>query len=184
MKKLLLFAVLVFFASSCTNFDSTTQPVNPTKKAQLIKLPAHTKSAIENTFTRSKEVNGVVGDTINFHFSYTSDQGTPVNIYGVLTIPAGAFNYTTTIRLELSDQDAVIDCYPTPTTFDKPLKLDLTHEGLNLDNVGNGADFYYIKSDNSVESLNKVDKIILHSNGTLEVKGAELPHFTRFGWSV
>ena len=60
----------------------------------------------------------------------------------------------------------------------------MTHEGLNLDGVDNSADFYYIKTDSDFESLNKDNKVIQYSNGKLEVKGAKLPHFTRFGWGT
>lgn len=184
MKKLITILLLGFFVAGCSNFDSTTEPLSNSSQKTLIKMPAHSKTTIEETFTRSKEVNGIAGDTINFNFSYISDAGTPVKIYGTLTIPAGAFQYTTTIRLDLNTDDAVIDCYPTPTTFDKPLLLDMTHEGLNLDGVDNSVDFYYIKSDSDFESLNKNNKIIQYSNGKLEVKGAKLPHFTRFGWGT
>ncbi len=184
MKKLIIFLLFGFLLASCSNFDSTTEPIANNSQKRIIKMPSHSKTAVEETFSTSKEINGIVGGKIDFNFSYTSDAGTPVNIYGTLTIPAGAFQYTTTIRLDLNTDEAVIDCYPTPTTFDKPLLLDMTHEGLNLDGVDNSADFYYIKTDSNFESLNKNNKVIQYSNDKLEVKGAKLPHFTRFGWTT
>jgi hypothetical protein len=187
MKKLLI--ILLFgglILTSCSDFNSSTEPEFETSSIELIRVPQKNNPLkTETLFTHSKEINGVLGGTINFSFPYLSTSGKSVNIYGKLTIPQNAFDYTTTISLVIDDEFAVIDLYPSPMSFDAPLKLSLVYEGINLNGLTQEqVEFYFIEDGtNHLELINSSEKLFENSTGKLGIIGAELPHFSRFGWS-
>ena len=159
MKKITLALMISLFLFSCSE-NSITNPEVPAK--QLLKLPsAVAKSNGENEFLRSKEVSGLTGDTINFSFPYETVSGVTVTISGVLEIPKDAFDYSTLFTLEVDKDEAVIKFSPSPSYFDKALKLNLFYEGLDLNPVKEeDVDFYYInENENTIEPINSKIKI-------------------------
>ena len=80
----------------------------------------------------------------------------------------------------------MVDFFPSPTTFNVPLLLDLTYEGVNLNGIDEeDIDFYYIDG-NSVDfiQINKGSKECDSQLGKLSVVNAVVGHFSRFGWGV
>ena len=47
MKKLIIFLLFGFLLASCSNFDSTTEPIANNSQKRLIKMPSHSKTAVE-----------------------------------------------------------------------------------------------------------------------------------------
>ena len=184
MKKFTLILMFSLFLFSCSE-NSVTNPENPAK--QLLKLPSSiAKSNGETEFLRSKEINGVNGDTINFSFPYESISGKTVTISGVLEIPKGAFDYSTTFILEVDKEEAVIKFSPSPSFFDKALRLNLFYEGLNLNPIEEeDVDFYYInEKEKTLEPIESKIKIFEKDKGELGIIEAEIWHFSRFGWYI
>lgn len=184
MQKFALLILSAIFLFSCSN-NTVTNPESP--KKQLLKLPsALAKSGGENSFLRSKEVNGEEGDTINFSFPYETVSGKTVVISGLLEIPKNAFDYTTTFTLEVDKEEAVIKFNPSPLFFDKPLKLNLKYEGLNLNGINEeDLDFFYINEEaDQLEPIESRIKLFEKEKGELGIIEAEIWHFSRFGWYI
>ena len=84
--------------------------------------------------------------------------------------------------MEIGD-DAVVDLYPQ-MTFDNPLNLNLTFSGLDLTGVNpSEVNFYYIDPDGNLEIAENDGITVDIANGTLSVKNAKIPHFSRYGFA-
>lgn len=182
--KLLLLFLVLFLIPACQNYDQPLEPESPSGTKQFLSMPAKSDNIqIEEIFSAHKFVSGINGDTIVFNFSYISNTGSPVKIYGTLVIPPGSFNDETDFTLLVDQNQTYIDFYPSPKTFDSPVILDLTYEGLDLNGIDSDKiDFYYIgDSNNYFEVARKNKKLFDAKSGTISIVGAVIPHFSRWG---
>lgn len=183
--KFLLSFAIILIAISCSENESLLNPIEDYSQKQVLKLPSAKSSLTLFKSSYSKEIDGVTGGSLEFNYEYESVTGNKVVVNGVLEVPAGAFNYTTTISAVIDEEYATLDFYPSPTTFDQPLILDLEYSGLNLDENSKNADFYFISDDfTNYESIEKEKKEIDINKGNLKVKKALIEHFSRFGWAI
>ena len=185
MKRLnTLLLVIGLFVAGCSVNESLNGPELASSQKESIKLPAKAANSIEKISTFNKEINGVEGGRINFGFDYESVDGSTVSVSGKLTIPANAFQYTTNITIIVDSDEAVVDFYPSPVTFDIPLVLNLTFEGLDLSNINaSNTDFFYVNnSASNYELVSSSLKLVDQENGKLVVTEALLPHFSRYGF--
>ena len=135
-----------------------------------------TLSVKSKTFT----VDGKTGDEIFVSETFLKD-GKLVSMSAKLTIPQRAFKGTITFDMIFDFDNYTLELYPSPFTFDKPVLLDLTFWGVNFDELEfDITDFSYLDGLN--EKINVASETINKDWGLLKVEGAELNHFSRYGW--
>ncbi len=185
LKRMTVLLLLVVFLASCSTENNPIEPIETPLTKEAVKLPVKDyRLSVETEFYESKVINGNSGGSINFSFDYVASTGQTVQVYGSLTIPAGAFNTTENIELFIDNEIAAIDFFPSPLAFNTPLLLNLTFKGLDLQEGDDSAlDFYYTYDNQTqFELIAKNARIVNLSNGKLQVVQAQLPHFSRFGW--
>ena len=187
MKKILMLIALagIIFAG-CTDvkLNNVSQPEQGTYK--LIPIPRRTGLSSETAYTTTKTIDGSIGDTMTINASYMGDNGRLVTLNLTMTIPAGAFSDVRTITLTADDQYAALSCSPS-MVFDKSLQLDYTYTGLDIKSLNlpkhtNG--FYFISDSGNFEAIPSTGFLIDKRTGTLSVTGAQINHFSRYGWTT
>src|ERR1035437_7945736 len=187
MQKLIIPLILIgFILVGCKDvkMNDIIQPMSKTYK--LVQIPGKTGLSAETAFTTSGIVDGSVGDTLTMNQSYLGDNGKMVTLNLSMIIPAGAFSGVRTITLTADDQFAALQCSPS-MVFDKSLILDYSYTGLNLKSIDlpkakNG--FYFIPDSGILEAIASNSFLIDKQSGILSVTGAQIKHFSRFGWST
>ena len=187
MKKILMLIALagIIFAG-CTDLklNNVSQPEKGAYK--LIPIPGKTELSSETVYTTTSIVDGSVGDTMTINASYMGDNGKLVTLNLSMIIPAGAFSDVRTITLTTDDQYAAVSCTPA-MVFDKSLILNYSYTGLNIKSLNlpkakNG--FYFIPDSGDLVAVGSISFLIDKSSGTLSVTGAQINHFSRYGWST
>src|ERR1035437_7151788 len=187
MKKilaLLILAGIIFAGCTDLKLNNVSQPEKGANT--LIPIPGKTGLSSETVYTTTSIVDGSVGDTLTINASYMGDNGKLVTLNLSMIIPAGAFNGVRTITLTADDQYAAVSCSPA-MVFDKSLLLDYSYTGLNIKSLNlpkakNG--FYFIPDSGILEAIASSSFLIDTKSGSLSVTGAQIPHFSRFGWAT
>ena len=118
--------------------------------------------------------------------SYIGNNGQTVTLHLSMTFPAGAFDAAQTITLTADDHYAAIACSPS-MVFAQSVILDYSYTGLNIKNcdLPKGKNGFYLISDNgNLESIVSASFLIDKKAGNLSVTGAQINHFSRYGWST
>ena len=125
-------------------------------------------------------VDGSVGDTLYVKHRWKS-KGKRVKLSAKLTIPENAYQGELTFKMIFDLDNYALELYPSPFTFDKPLKLDLVFKNVDFTNLDmSNPDFIYLDGEEKMV----YDKIKFDpERGIVEVKGAQLNHFSRYGWT-
>jgi hypothetical protein len=187
MKKifiLLVVAGIIFAGCSDVKLNNVTQPEKASYK--LVQIPGRTGLSSETAYTTTSIVDGSVGDTMTMNASYMGDNGQLVSLNMTMTIPAGAFTGVRTITLTADDQYAALSCSPS-MVFDKSLNLDFSYTGLTLNNTNlpNGKHgFNYISDSGNLETVVSNGVLINRNLGRVVVTGAQINHFSRYGWTT
>ena len=187
MKKILLFLALagiVLTGCSDVKLNNANQPEKATYK--LVQIPGKTGLSNETVYTTTCIIDGSIGGTMTINASYMGNNGQSVSLNVSMTIPAGAFSGVRTITLTADDQYALLVCSPS-MTFDKNILLDFSYTGLDIKTVDlpkykNG--FYFISDSGNLEAIASNGFLIDKKSGSLSVTGAQIPHFSRFGWAT
>ncbi len=193
MKAKLLAAVilsLIYFGCS----DNITSVNTPNENNQTnfiqgtsmkwITVPYKGKLSAETDLTETSKINGKQGGELSLSKSFTGYNNTTITITSSLTVPGGAYNGVEWITQAVSSSFTASDFSPS-MTFDEPLILNLKYTGLDLRGINpNTINFYYIAEDGTLQ-IAPNDGIIVNINtGTLEVKNAVIPHFSRYGFAT
>jgi hypothetical protein len=185
MKYFLFIPILaVFILAGCSKENSIMGPQSSQNQTrQWIKI-SHTPSlAVENNYTASKSIDGNKGGDISISQVFKND-GNWALVTAKLSIPKNAFSGTQVISYTVNTESAGIDFAPSGMSFDKTLSLDLVFTGINI----SGYDpsklvFSYLDGSTIVPAkLTYANANI--AQGLLVVKGGEINHFSRYGWST
>ena len=187
MKYLLVVPILAaFILAGCARENSIVGPPSQQQtqaKREWIKINTTASTAVENSYTASKSIDGSKGGTVELTQVFQNN-GNWALVTAKLSIPKGAFSGTQVISYTVNTVSASIDFSPSPQSFQKNLSLDLTFTGVNL--AGYDASklvFSYLDGNTIVPAaFTYVNANI--AQGLLVVIGAQISHFSRFGWST
>ena len=186
MKYLLLVPILaIFILAGCAKENSIMGPQSSTNQStsQWIKIIHSSSLSVENTYTASKSIDGSKGGTVELTKVF-KDDGNWALVTAKLTIPKGAFSGTKFISYIVNTETASIDFSPADTSFSKNLNLDITFTGVNISGYkASDLIFSYLK-DNSIVPAKFTYANANIAQGLLVVLGAQISHFSRFGWST
>ena len=185
MKKLLKFLIfftLIFFG--CSQESDITSPGNtePNPQLKLISLPLPANGlAVEDEYTVSMIISGGKGGVFSADYSYQGNSGIVYQV-SILEFEGGSFSGTKTISQTFSTDGASMVFGP-PMQFQKVVDYTYKVSGLDLTAVNpETLDFVYIDANGYMLPV-EYDYIAMDVNsGTLKVAGAELNHFSRYGF--
>ena len=185
-KLLILLALAGVIFNGCSDVKMNNIIQNGKASYKLVQLPGRSGISSETSYFVSAQVDGAVGDTLTMNASYMGDNGQQVTLTCSMIIPAGAFSGVRLITLTADDQYAALNCSPS-MVFDKSLILDFSYSGLTLNNTNlpNGKHgFNYLSDSGTLEEIVSNGVLINRNLGRLVVTGAQINHFSRFGWTT
>lgn len=137
--------------------------------------------SFKQKYSKNYTIEGKKGAKIFLIVEWKDENGKKIKLESKLTIPREAYTGELTFDMIFDLENFALELYPSPFTFDHPVKLDLKFENIDLSNIDvNNLNFTYLDGDEKMKY--KEVKYDLEK-GKLEVKGAELHHFSRYGWS-
>lgn len=140
--------------------------------------PKVTKIKYSQTLT----INGDKGGKVYLMHKWKNDDGGISQLYAILDIPRDAFDGDLTFEIIFDLENYLVELYPSPYSFDKPVLLSLMFQHIDLSdlNVDNFA-FQYLDGEN--EDILYKNAFANLAQGTITIIGAELHHFSRYGWT-
>ena len=186
MKYYLLIPILaIFILAGCAKENSIMGPQSSINQStsQWIKIIHSPSLSVENKYTASKSIDGSKGGSIELSQVF-KDDGKWALVTAKLTIPKGAFSGTKSISYTVNTETAGIDFLPATPSFNKNLSLDITFTGVNISGY-KASDLNFA----SLEGGSIVPAKFTYANaniaqGLLIVIGAQISHFSRYGWST
>jgi len=151
---------------------------------QFIKLPKKSGMSVENIFSITKEIDGKKGGEIKLRESYKAEDGNTVKIDVKLKIKRNSFEGKVDITLTIDDEFAAVSFSPA-MVFDKPLELNLTLEGIDLEelNLTTGEyNFAFFDDDGTTDIVSYNALHVNESRNKIWVTKAKLYHFSRYGF--
>ena len=193
MKKLLSLVLLVgLFFAGCQEEESPIAPTVVSNTSQSLNkfsfndykdklnLTDSDFSNLGNVLSDYNIVLGYTGGDVSF--SYDGPNG--FHAEGELIIPKDAYFGFKKFSIEFDPENYTAHFYPSPTTFKKPLILNMKFSGLDLRNINKDEiAFYYMGENGELEKVNCEKLVVRKKKGILKVVGAELHHFSRYGWT-
>ncbi len=183
--KIIFTTLLLFtlFLLGCA--DTPISPItNDNHSYQFIKLPKKSGMSVETIFSVTKTINGDSGGNIYLSESYVAEDGHTVSLYVNLKVKRNSYDGDATITLTVDDEFAAVSFTPV-MVFDKPLILDLTFEGIDLEGLdlttGN-YDFVFIDDDGTTGVVAYNALHVNENQGKIWVIKAKLDHFSRYGF--
>ena len=184
MKNLLtlgLFSLLVFFGCNQESDITSPEDTGSYQQYELIKLPLPSSGAHIESQTQTKVINGEEGGSFYAEFGYQSSTGMVYQI-SYLEFEKEAFSGTKTISKTFSTTGAAMVFGP-PMQFEADVRYTYKVSGLNLTGVNpKTLDFVYIDASGNIYPVQYNSIAMDLNSGTLAVYGANLPHFSRYGF--
>ncbi len=196
MKKYFLLLVTAgLVLSGCNSENLIVDPVQSNsnvKQSQslvietgFIQLPVikQTGNNIASDLTDTDLIYGNKGGELEVEGKLGIAKSSVVEVHGTLDIPKGAFKGSKTLSMSADKNSTSVTFGPSGSFFDKSLLLDLEYKGLNLVGIDvSKIKFVYLSSD-GIYSIIPNDGIQVDvKEGKLEVHGAQIDHFSRFGF--
>ena len=193
MQKLLVLILLIgTLFVGCQNEDSLLEPeTNNESSTSLNKfsfLDGKSKLSfwerdnnnLGNILSDYNIVLGYSGGDVSFDY----DGPNGFHAEGKLIIPKDAYFGFKKFSIEFDPVNYAAHFYPSPTTFNKPLTLNMKFSGLDLSGINEDEiEFCYMGEDGELEVVKCKELIVKKREGILEIVGAEILHFSRYGWT-
>ena len=196
MKKIvILILTSLLFMVGCQDDNSILEPTNDVTSANSLDkgrvilsdglkdlgIDINTDNNKLSIMSKNFTVDGNKGDLLMISETYLKN-GKLVSMSAKLTIPQNAFKGKLTFDMIFDFDNYSVKLYPTPFTFDKPVLLDLSFYGVDFSTLdASTLGFNYL--DGEKEQLNYAYLNINEKWGVLSIGGAEIPHFSRYGWT-
>jgi hypothetical protein len=175
----------IFILAGCSKENSVVAPSSSQTQSQRqwINIGQHSSLSVENTYTASQSIDGKKGGTVELSQTFNNN-GNWALVTAKLTIPKDAFSGTQVISFTVNTETAGIDFSPNAVNFDKNLSLDLVFTGVDISGYDvSKLKFAYLDGNSIVPAkFTYVNANI--AQGLLVVLGAQISHFSRYGWST
>ncbi|MCP5063862.1 MAG: hypothetical protein GY936_15550 [Ignavibacteriae bacterium] len=188
MKKLFALTTLVgFLFVGCQDDSSVLAPDFSIEKTSLSKesidiTKSINTSDVKSQYSKNFTIDGEEGGKLFVKHSWTDANGQLTRLAATLVIPKNAFKGKLNFDMIFDLENHWLELYPSPYTFDKPLTLNLLFSNVDLSNIDEDSfEFNYL--DGEPEDLKYEYIEIDRREGFLYVKGAQLNHFSRYGWT-
>jgi hypothetical protein len=178
-----ILAALIF--SGCSKESTVVGPPQQNQvKNEWIKLNNSSSLSVENTYTASKTIDGSKGGTISLSKAFNNN-GNWAIVTASLTIPKNAFSGSKLISYTVDTDCAGIVFSPAGLNFKKNLSLDLVFTGVDISAYDpKTLGFCYLDDNGYVVPSRWVYANANIAQGLLVVTGAQITHFSRYGWGT
>jgi hypothetical protein len=105
-------------------------------------------------------------------------------VTATLNIPKGAFAGTKTLSYTVNTTNAGVDFSPSPSTFSKTLSFDIIFTGVDISGYDPAHLGFAYLDGSSILPARFVYTNANIANGLLVVLGAQITHFSRYGWAT
>lgn len=135
-------------------------------------------------------IDGSTGGNLNLNQFFTfKNDGKLVTLNVTLHFSSDAFEGDDDIYMIVDPDDFSISFYPPIEKFNSSVTLDATIEGIDLSKLGSNSGnvkFVYFPDDARlpVQVINNNGVTLESKTATVSVKGAQLMHFSRYGWAT
>ena len=188
MKKLLTLAILFgFLFVGCNENSSVLEPdvsydqTSLSKNNMASELSVST-SDVKSQYSKNFTIDGEEGGKLFVKHSWKDENGQLTRLAATLVIPKNAFKGKLNFDMIFDLENHYLELYPSPYTFDKPLTLNLLFSNVDLSEIDEDSfEFNYL--DGEPEDLQYDYIEIDRREGFLYVEGAQLNHFSRYGWT-
>ena len=184
MKSLIsMLIVSLMLYVGCQENSNIVEPQNKILAPNWIELPKNISqgSSIEMEFSASDHIYGYFGGDIKLNKSYYSSKG-KVKIYAKIEFDNRSFSGDKFITMTVDDVNGTVTFSPS-MIFDKPAKLNLKLEGLDLSGINpENINFVYLSPSGTISQIVYKDINVDVQSGTLELIDGQIPHFSRFGF--
>jgi hypothetical protein len=180
--KLLLIALVSIFIISCESADDAILTVEKTEintsasKINPIKL-------LTDGLKLTKLVNGLLGGVLQMDTTFIDANGRLVTLNFKATFERGSFLGLKLITAIPDPNTGSIRFFPD-MIFLRPVKLNLSYTGVDLDDLGldpeSQVDFVYQSSTGTIQNISNNGCGMDWSKGYIYVNEARLPHFSRY----
>lgn len=168
MKKMLItLTIAVLFFLGCSEKTAITNPESQSRN--WISLSNGSLSKITEDYVE-KTINGDKGGIITFKL-------------GILFVPRGAFEGTKTLTVANNNEFAVVDFGPS-MQFDKPLLFTIHYTDLDLSGIDPSKVEFGFMDGNQFVPVSYQSLRVDVKRGTLTVIGAQINHFSRYGFTT
>ena len=188
MKKLItIFGIAALVFAGCSNpVENSIEPIITVSGSinKEMGFETNTLTALPSELYSEKQIDGIQGGKVILQGVYQNYYGDTVTVTATLEVPKDAFTGIKNISMRTDRYSPAMEFQPGGS-FNKPLKLNLKFVGIKLSrhNLQDGkTDFFYI-ADNGTMVVIKHDGLNVNlAEKKAEVKGAELKHFSRYGF--
>jgi len=177
-----LVIIFIMVLSGCTEDNFVENPITAELEGKsLINLPRSIQAEVGVVFSASSIIHGCKGGSVIIDTNYQSSTG-PMKIFAEIKFKANAFIGSKLVTMMIDNVSGMVSFDP-PSVFYRPANLDMKFAGLNLDKMDeDNIRFVYINPNGTFEPVFYKDIIINISGNNLEIKDAEINHFSRYGW--
>lgn len=198
MKKIASLIVLsLFFVIGCQENNSILEPTDNETQFALSKsrpilvtdsntLKTVTDSddvtSVKTKYSKTFTVDGQKGGKLSVSYSWINANNQKVNLSASLVVPRNAFEGSLTFDMIFDLENYGVELYPSPFTFKVPVSLNLLYSGIDLTGIDpNTFKFDYLDGEPAILKYDYINVDV--NNKLLEVSGAQIPHFSRYGWT-
>ena len=137
---------------------------------------------VKSKYSETFVIDGKKGGKLLVEHKWKTD-GKKSVVRANLNIPKGAFKGELKFDMIFDLYNYTLELYPSPYSFDKPVVLDLRFINIEVDDDVEDGDFVFNYLDGPFEDIKYHSVGVDEDSGTMIVKGAELHHFSRYGWT-
>jgi hypothetical protein len=199
MRKLTILLSLSFLIfTACQENNSILEPTTPNYEQPNVSMNFSDQSSDEfgerisvimddtvfvvKKLSKKLTINGNKGGKVSLKYTYKNKDGKKVKLDADLTIPKHAFKNELTFNINFDLENYVVEFAPHPFTFDIPVILDLKFSNIDLSGFDlDKLTFDYLDGEPTHLSFDKIKYDL--DKGDLEILGAQIPHFSRYGWT-
>jgi hypothetical protein len=188
MRKLIaIFGLAALVFAGCSNpVENSVEPIIPVSGSinKEIGFGTNTLTALPSELYIEKQIDGKLGGKVILQGVYQNYYGDTVTVTATLEVPKDAYTGIKNISMRTDQYSPAMEFQPGGS-FVKPLKLDLKFVGMKLSryNLQDGkTDFFYIADDGTMVVIKNDGMNINLKDKKAEVHGAQLNHFSRYGF--
>ena len=169
--------------NSVSPFDESYTDLGTERNPDWIVLPAKSGLSTEGEISISQLVKGNEETLMEINTGYQVSKNKWIQITANARFQRNSFPGQRYITMSINDQYGTATFSPSGT-FSKPVIYNLTIMGLDLSAVNaNNVKFVYFAPDGKYYQPKYRQLLVEKQSGKLQINDAELPHFSRFGFT-
>ncbi len=188
MKKLKLFAMvlilpLLFACQEESNLVGPEKSSVSTSEPSWISIPASENNQLKKVFSVTQLITAQSGGVIRLDESYEGGPFGNVMLSAEIKFAPGTIDEDTYFTMAFDDEAGVITFSPS-MTFNQDAPLTISLKGIDLSDVNiDDIGFVYFDANGEYVDVDAKKLWVKTNDGSLGVLQAQIPHFSRYGFT-